>query len=1146
MKSICTFLFLITSYTVFPQSCPTIDKRNNGNGQANRCAGIDGTPVASNFVGTSYAIAPSNMAKTGDITFVYDAPITSPPAIKRIWIGNVLSEVIAGPASVPEISGNTTIVKYCFYVSNLPPAASFTLEFVDPQTDSVLSYCGYSGSDDSNVSPPVILTQPLSQTSCTGETVNLSVIAESTNAGALNYQWRKNGAEIDGATQFTYAISPVALEDAGQYDCLVGEATGSFVLSDFAMLKTVDCSTNNVYMDKCGNGNLVQTFTDSWNNAWVDYNNDNWEDLFITNKHDASSNYLYENNSSSFSKITGGQLLSSFNKSASSAWADIDNDGDMDVCVVNATGSASMIYLNNGNETFTSLPNSGVDAHPQYFHGAAWADFDNDGYVDLILTNFFQTRFHHLYKNNGNNTFTKITNTPVTAESNRSTSPLLADYDNDGLVDIFIPNGNNQANSFFKNLGNFRFTKITSTAITSASKNAVGGAWGDYDGDGFLDLFIANSSNQNNELYKNNGNGTFSQINASIVSNDKGHSHGANWIDIDNDADLDLFVTNDNGPNFLYLNDGAGNFIKAEDEEIATDIGLNYGQAWADYNKDGFLDVMISFHSNQKDRLYCNKTNGNNWINIKLEGVVSNQNGIGAQIKVKANGKWQYREINPMSGFGSQNSIRAHLGLNDASVIDSIEVNWPSGIKQILTSQNTNRFMTIVEESANSVQGLVFHDLNGNCIKDTEEPTLSDIALIINEQQRQVSSDKNGALNFHIQEGTYNFSLAENSYWNMACSSEFTVATGNNNINIPLHTSTSGYDLTVDYSTTAWRRGFTSESVISYSNLGTVNASNSYLVVQYPAEVKINQASVPYTQDTDNEYTFFIGTVKPGETKSIIVTDSVTLDATVGQEFTVTTTIAADGTDLNLENNIATELNTIVGAIDPNDIAVSPRGQGSDHFVSKDEVLTYKIRFQNVGTYYASRVSISCPLSSYLDFSSIEIVNVSHDYQYSIDQRGVLRIDFPNIHLPDSTTNEMDSHGFFKFKIKPKADLTGGEQIIEKATIAFDYEDPITTNSVFNTIKYESKGDTYQLLIYPNPATDEAHFTLDIEFYKYDDYTGLTQIDVYSLQGNLVKQYIPNDEDFTSIDLAGWHEGQYIIKAYDAKNNVYLGRLIKY
>ncbi|MBL3655411.1 FG-GAP-like repeat-containing protein [Fulvivirga sediminis] len=1145
MKSICTFLFLITSYTVFPQSCPTIDKRNNGNGQANRCAGIDGTPVASNFEGTSYAIAPSNMAKTGDITFVYDAPISSPPAIKRIWIGNILSNVVAGPASTPEISGNTTIVKYCFYQGNLPPSASFTIEFVEPQTDTLVSYCGYSGSDNSNVFPPTILTQPLSQSACLGEVVNLSVVGESTNGGTLNYQWRKDGIDITGATQSIYTISPVELTDAGKYDCLVGEATGTFIMSDFATLKTVDCSTNNVYMDKCGNGNLLETTTDSWNNAWVDYNNDNWEDLFVTDKNELNSNNLYENNSGAFT-ISGTELSSNLEKSASSAWSDIDNDGDMDVCVVNATGSASMIYLNNGNETFTSLPNSGVDAHPQYFHGAAWADFDNNGHVDLILTNFFKTRFHHLYKNNGNLTFTKITDTPVTAESNRSTAPLLADYDNDGLVDIFIPNGNNEPNSLFKNLGNFRFSKITSTLITATNTNSVGGSWGDFNGDGFLDLFVANSSNQNNELYQNNGDGTFTYVNASIVSNDAGHSHGANWIDIDNDADLDLFVTNDNGPNFLYINDGAGNFTKVSDEEIATDLGLNYGQAWADYNKDGFLDVMISSHSNQTDRLYCNKTNDNNWINIKLEGVVSNQNGIGAKIKIKSNGQWQYREINPISGFGSQNSIRAHLGLGDASIIDSIEVNWPSGITQYLTNISTNNFMTIVEESSNSVQGVVFHDLNGNCLKDPEEPTLSDIGLVINEQQTQIASNQNGALNFHIQEGTYNFSLADNNYWEMSCSSDFTVTTGSNNIDVPLTTSTSGYDLTVDYSTTAWRRGFTSESVISYSNIGTVDANNTTLVVQYPAEVKIIDANFSYTQTAENEYTFYIGSMKPGETQSIIVTDSVTLNSQIGQELTVSSNISADGTDLNFTNNTATELNTIVGAIDPNDISVSPHGQGADHFVSKNEVLTYKIRFQNVGTYYASRVSISCLLSENLDANSIEIINVSHHYQYSIDHRGTLRIDFININLPDSTTNEKKSHGFFKFKIKPKADLTGGAQIIEKAKISFDYEDPLTTNTVFNTIKYESKGDIYRLLVYPNPAREDAHLTLDMEFYKYDDYRGLTQVHVYSIQGNLVKQFTTEEKDITSIDLNDWQEGQYIIKAYDAKNNIYLGRLIKY
>ena len=1144
MKAAFTILFLAIGIIAYGQTCPVIDKRNNGNGQANRCAGVSGSPMADNFVGTPYAVVDENLPKTGDITFVYDEPITNPPAIRRIWIGNVLSSVVAGPASPPEVSGNTTIVKYCFYNENLPPSASFTLEFVDPTDEAFISFCGFSGSDDSNINPPTILTQPLSQSVCQNENINLSVIAESTNGGSLNYQWRKNGVDITNANASTLVITSATSLDEGEYDCLVGESTGSFIYSDLANIQIIDCSSSNVYMDKCGSGNLINNTTDSWNSAWVDYNNDGWEDLFVVDKSNLRANDMYKNATGALGSTTISGITSK-EKTAASAWADIDNDGDLDVCIVNATGNASMIYINNGNETFSALPSSGIDVHPQYFHGAAFADFDNDGFVDLILTNFFKTRFHHLYKNNGNNTFSKVENTPVNQVSNRSTTPLLADYNNDGLVDIFIPNGDNQPNSLFKNIGNFQFERITTGSIVTDTDNSVGGAWGDYNGDGFMDLFVTNSSNQNNALYTNNTDGTFTKVTGSITVSDRGHSHGANWIDIDNDADLDLFVTNDNGPNFLYINNGTGSFTRVTDEEIATDLGLNYGQAWADYNKDGFLDVMLSFHSDQKDRLYCNKQNDNTWTNIRLEGTVSNANGIGAQVRVKTDGVWQLREVNPISGFASQNSLRSHFGLGTATVIDSIEVQWPSGIIQYVTNQASNEFITIVEESASNVQGVAFHDINNNCIRDAGEPSLANIALVIEEQNKIVASDMNGQMAFYLKDGSYTISLVESNYWNLSCSNSFAVTGSSTNINIPLQAVSNGYDLSIDYTTSAWRRGFTAESVLHYNNLGTEAAYNSYITLTYPAGVVINEANYPYTLSGDNEYTFNLGTIEPGASTSIIITDSVTLETIVGQDLLVYSSITATGSDLDESNNSMTESNSIVGAIDPNDIAVLPEGEGADKFVSKNETLTYRIRFQNVGTYYASRVYLSFPISEYLDESTFKTVNSSHNFTYNIDERGILRVSFNNIYLPDSTTNEKDSHGFFKFSIKPHNHLVGGEQIKAVASITFDYEDAISTNVLVNTIKFESKGSTYELHVYPNPSDKAVTLSFDKDFYKYDDYQGISELYVYSIQGKLLHHIQPEGSDYTSIDVSDWNNGQYIIKAIDVRNNIFMGRLMK-
>jgi hypothetical protein len=136
---------------------------------------------------------------------------------------------------------------------------------------------------------------------------------------------------------------------------------------------------------------------------------------------------------------------------------------------------------------------------------------------------------------------------------------------------------------------------------------SVGSCWGDIDKDGDLDLFVANSGNQNNELFINLGNGSFLKRTSGVEANDKGHSHGCSFADIDNDADLDLYVTNDQGLKFLYLNDGLGNFTRNELEYPTVNFGKSFGHSWCDYDQDGDLDLFVATHSNQRNYFFINK-----------------------------------------------------------------------------------------------------------------------------------------------------------------------------------------------------------------------------------------------------------------------------------------------------------------------------------------------------------------------------------------------------------------------------------------------------------------------------------------------------------------------------------------------------------
>ncbi len=898
---------------------------------------------------------------------------------------------------------------------------------------------------------------------------------------------------------------------------------------------------------KCMSGPLTETATNSWNAAWVDYNNDGWEDLFVTDRDPAKPNLLYSSNGSSFTRVTAGPLVNTYEKTVATAWGDYNNDGFADVFVVNATGSRSRLYKNN-NGSFAEVANSGIDTDPQYFHGAAWFDMDNDGFLDLIVTNFFETQFHQLYRNNGNGTFTRITDNPIVSESNRSTMPALADYDNDGLVDVFIPNGQNKPNSLFKNLGNGQFEKINTGALVTDLGNSVGAAWGDYNNDGFMDILVLNASKQPNLLYKNLGNGSFQKVNNSILSNAAADTHSAAWIDHDNDGDLDVFVTNDEGVSYFYLNNGDETFTQKLGELLTANIVNAMGAASADYNKDGRTDIFVATHSNQKNELYCNQTNNDhNFVNIRLVGAYSNKSAIGAKIKVVANGVPQYREVLPVQGLGSQNSLRQHFGLGQSNAVDTIEIIWPSGYVQRILDESAKQFMTITEEGGNRISGFAFSDDNNNCNWDAGEAKIENIRFATGNNSSVLTSRQDGAFELGARPGSYTFSVLNNEFWQLECPAEVAV-TGSNNtytLNLPLKKIVNAADLSIGFGVTAWRRGFANESLLQYANQGTTTANNCTLELTYPDGVNLVYASVPWSEKTGQKYIWNIGAVPAGKEFTIQLRDSVTLSVTVGQELEISAQISTATSESNLSNNAYAEMQEIVGAIDPNDILVTPKGKGAEGFIPKDQTLRYHIRFQNVGTYYASRVVLENQLSPYLDWGTFKIESVSHEgYQLAMSDNGLLEVRFNNIELPDSNTNEAASHGFFIYTIKPRKDLSGGQRIDNSALIAFDYEDPLRTNTVVNTLKYSGKPETRHLTIFPNPASDLVNIVGDSGD-LVPEMPLMHTVRIMNAQGATVRE-ISNKEAFQiTLSVQSLAPGLYTIFGYDYDGKIYQGKLLK-
>ncbi|MDE0556251.1 MAG: FG-GAP-like repeat-containing protein, partial [Candidatus Poribacteria bacterium] len=308
-----------------------------------------------------------------------------------------------------------------------------------------------------------------------------------------------------------------------------------------------------------------------------------------------------------------------------SAWGDYDNDGDLDIVAV-GTYQPHVLYRNNGDGTFTNVAEQAGVADPRGGWGSLFADYNNDSYPDLYITRggWSGAAENTLYRNNGDSTFTDVTHTAGVADPQSSFCAAWADYDNDGYIDLYIANGvigDGAANVLYRNNGDGTFTNTAETAGVANTGNSLGTAWGDYDKDGYIDLHVINYG-QSNVLYRNNGDGTFTDVTATTGMNlSVTDAFVTFFLDVDNDADLDLFISNsgafqafiagqitgsathDSDRQVLYRNNGDGTFT-----DVTKESGLYHaygamGANFGDINSDGYVDIYLATGAPQMGRL---------------------------------------------------------------------------------------------------------------------------------------------------------------------------------------------------------------------------------------------------------------------------------------------------------------------------------------------------------------------------------------------------------------------------------------------------------------------------------------------------------------------------------------------------------------
>ncbi|MCH8929089.1 MAG: VCBS repeat-containing protein [Candidatus Marinimicrobia bacterium] len=447
----------------------------------------------------------------------------------------------------------------------------------------------------------------------------------------------------------------------------------------------------------------------------ADFNGDGYTDIYITNG-EGYPNQLYINNKDlTFTETAQTAGVADMNEGWGAVAGDIDNDGDLDIYLSNfrtefdTFPSVNRLFLNDGNGIFTDVTEAAGVGDPGPSTSVAMADINNDGFLDIYVLNRSFLNVDNpntLYLNNGDGTFTDITVASGTGDLGTGLAVGFFDYDNDRFMDIYVVN-EFEKDVLYHNNRDGTFTNMRSVLNNDGQGAGMGVDFSDIDNDGDQDIYVANL--WTDFLYVNNGNGTFSYDEEALALTDNTMAWGVGFFDYDNNGWEDVYVVNGammwpdlyDEVNIFYRNNGDGSFT-----DIASTFGIDDGgdgraSAIADFNNDGYMDIIMMNVIRGKlignPILYLNNNSGNDYITIRLKGTFSNRSGIGAKIKVKSGSIVQTKEVTAGASFASMNTLDIGFGLKNVDLIDKITVYWPSGNVQVLTGVFPNQIKTITE-----------------------------------------------------------------------------------------------------------------------------------------------------------------------------------------------------------------------------------------------------------------------------------------------------------------------------------------------------------------------------------------------------------------------------------------------------------------
>lgn len=504
------------------------------------------------------------------------------------------------------------------------------------------------------------------------------------------------------------------------------------------MAQKTDKTTDTVFEDVTKISGLELPKGQARHIAWGDYDNDGWEDLLL------NGTTLFQNNKGNFAERSPFGFVNVTRKakltkpSDGGIWGDYDNDGYLDILAYSLHNYA--LWHNNKDGTFAEVTKeAGLNVNPYPTQAVAWIDVNNDGYLDFYAVNYERQDLKDaqgnqiisqgtpdiLYLNNKDGTFTDITAQAGVSEAEKPRCGYgiaPADFNNDGLMDIYVTNYRLGPNYLYKNNGDGTFTDVArwkdvqgkETELQQENGTAfsyghsIGAVWGDLDNDGDLDLFCANLAHPGRflefsdtaKLYVNRGapGWNFRDIREKAgIPYVETHSEPS-FGDYDNDGFLDLYLScvYEGRKALFYRNQGNLTF-KDVTKESGIDQQDGWSSAWGDYDNDGNLDIAVGGSWSATLKLYRNKGNKIPYLKVKVASQHCNRFGIGARIKVTAGEMVQIREISGSRGLASQDSLIAFFGLANHKGTVDVEVRFPCGKTKTLKAQSTNKMITVSE-----------------------------------------------------------------------------------------------------------------------------------------------------------------------------------------------------------------------------------------------------------------------------------------------------------------------------------------------------------------------------------------------------------------------------------------------------------------